>query len=165
MKSHSSPLGDAIAKLRDSAQEDSAQFCLTAAVHAVIMACLARIFTHLEQIFLLWKSGQLPAPQPRGAIIHPSATPSKAPGPKRRRHAPRHPDSARNRIDAPRADPQPPEPRRIRPRRRGITKPTRAPHRDEPPQHARAPPALRLQGPKTPFRSQPRHGYFITLSN
>ena len=43
---------------------------IPAPVHALIMACLARIFGRLEQLVLLWQAGNLPTPATR-----PTSTP------------------------------------------------------------------------------------------
>ena len=63
---HSSPPGDRIASLR-AAPSGADGRMLPAALHAIIMTCLARIFARLEQIFLLWQAGTLPAPLARHA--------------------------------------------------------------------------------------------------
>ena len=63
---HSSPPGDRIASLR-AAPSGADGRMLPAALHSIIMTCLARIFARLEQIFLLWQAGTLPAPLARHA--------------------------------------------------------------------------------------------------
>jgi len=65
MESTSSSLGDKFASLRGTAQEQETCAWIPDSVHALIIACLARIFARLEQIFLLWQTGQLPPPQAR----------------------------------------------------------------------------------------------------
>ncbi len=58
------PLGAQIASLRKAGTAPSGadRRMLSAALHALIAAIFARIFDRLEQILLLWQSGQLPAP-------------------------------------------------------------------------------------------------------
>ena len=84
MKNTPSPLGAQIATLRDAAQAEENCALWLAPLHAFIMACLARLFARLEQIFRLWHAGQLPAlpvrpaPQPRtptGTAIAPAPRP------------------------------------------------------------------------------------------
>ena len=53
-------LGDQLAHLRIPSRGQETCGWLPAAVHAMIMALLARIFGRLEQILLLWQSGTLP---------------------------------------------------------------------------------------------------------
>jgi len=55
-------LADQFGSLRNIAEEDSARGWLPASVQTLIMAFLARIFGRLEQMFLLWQSGDLPNP-------------------------------------------------------------------------------------------------------
>ena len=68
---------------------------LPAALHAFIMACLARVFARLEQIFLLWQSGQLalaPIRPARNATQHPlSTSSSRNPAPAAHRNPQRRP--------------------------------------------------------------------------
>ena len=77
------PLGAQIAHLppREGGLENRA--LLPAALHALIAAIFARLFDRLEQIFLLWKSGDLPAP-----TLHrvPPATPRQRPSARIPRH-------------------------------------------------------------------------------
>ena len=65
MESHSPSLGDQFARLRDTAQAQERCAWFPAALHALIMACLVRLFGRLEQIFQLWQAGNLPLPAPR----------------------------------------------------------------------------------------------------
>jgi len=61
--SHPPPsLADQFGSLRKAAGGDSARGWLPASVHALITAFLTRIFGQLEQLFLLWQSGDLPIP-------------------------------------------------------------------------------------------------------
>lgn len=73
------------------------------AIHALIMAALARLFTRLEQVFLLWQSGNLPLPASRDA---PQGT---SPRPSARRMSARRPRSRvradLNRVQIPGAAP------------------------------------------------------------
>ena len=85
MKDHPPSLGDKFARLRDSARAGEEKCArIPASIHALIMACLARIFARLEQLFLLWQSGQLPPPQAH-ATQHPISRRDSA----RRSEAPR----------------------------------------------------------------------------
>ena len=78
------------------------------AIHALIMAALARLFTRLEQVFLLWQSGNLPLPASRDA---PQGT---SPRPSARRMSARRPRSRvradLNRVQIPGAAPVIPAP-------------------------------------------------------
>ena len=65
METHTPSLGDQIARLRGTAQAQEKCAWIPAAIHVLIIAALMRIFGRLEQIFLLWQSGDLPAPQIR----------------------------------------------------------------------------------------------------
>ena len=85
MNDHPSSLSDQFARLRDSARAGEEKCArIPASIHALIMACLARIFARLEQFFLLWQSGQLPPPQAH-ATQHPISRRDSA----RRSQAPR----------------------------------------------------------------------------
>ena len=63
--------------MREAAQADSARGGVQAALEALVMACLARLFARLENLIRLWQSGQLvvPAIAP-GANAHPVSTPA-----------------------------------------------------------------------------------------
>ena len=75
-------LGAQIAGLRSSALAQERYVWIPAAIHALIIACLARIFASLERLVALWQSGLLPPPQPS----RPSRTPRPScPRPSRRR--------------------------------------------------------------------------------
>jgi hypothetical protein len=52
---------EAIAALRDSAQDSRAPAWLPDAVHALIIACLVRLLGRLDQMFQAWQSGHIPA--------------------------------------------------------------------------------------------------------
>ena len=95
MESTSPSLGDKIARLRDTAQapEENCAW-IPDAIHALIMAALARIFTRLEQMIRLWQAGQLPPPQGHDPA---SATPSPTRHNHVRRAANRQPRVARAR--------------------------------------------------------------------
>ena len=62
METLSPSLADRLGSLRATAGAESACGWVPAALHALIMACLARIFGRLEQVILLWQSGDLPLP-------------------------------------------------------------------------------------------------------
>ena len=62
METLSPSLADRLGSLRATAGAESACGWVPAALHALIMACLARIFGRLEQVILLWQSGELPLP-------------------------------------------------------------------------------------------------------
>ncbi|MCC6719048.1 MAG: hypothetical protein IT555_14295 [Acetobacteraceae bacterium] len=55
------PLADQAAALRAAAAVPCAPGWLPAPLHALIMACLLRLFGRLEQLILLWQDGRLPA--------------------------------------------------------------------------------------------------------
>ena len=133
---HEAPsLGDQIARLRQAAQVEESCAWLPASVHALIMACLARIFARLEQFLLLWQSGNLPAPPIRRA--HPS--PSRHLPPCDRPCDPQ-PRAARSSNAAPR--PERPPPIRVR--------------QDIP--HTIATPVATSARPSAPTRLRPRQG-------
>lgn len=58
-------LADQVARLRASATGTPAPIWLPDALHAAIMALLARIFGRLEAMIQLWQAGLLPPPTPR----------------------------------------------------------------------------------------------------
>ena len=68
METHAPSLGDKIAHLRRAAQAQEKCAWIPSAIHALIMAALARIFGRLEHIFQLWQAGTLPAPPVRRAV-------------------------------------------------------------------------------------------------
>ena len=65
-------LGDKIARLRGTAQAQEKCAFLPAAIHALIMACLARIFGRLEHMVRLWAAGCLPPTQTHRSAPTPS---------------------------------------------------------------------------------------------
>ncbi len=81
MPPHPSPLADSVATLRAATLATPAHAWLPAAIHALILACLARIFGRLEEMIRLWQAGLLPPPthRPRTAQITPaSSTPASS---------------------------------------------------------------------------------------
>lgn len=74
-----SALAQSAATLRAAVQSDRAPFWLPDSLHALIVACLLRIFGCLEQMIARWESGQLPAPHPRRAATR-AITASCPPG-------------------------------------------------------------------------------------
>jgi|GEM_PF-2270219 len=55
------------AGMRAMADDQAAQAGLVAALHALILATLARLLSRLEQMVELWQAGQLPEPPPSRA--------------------------------------------------------------------------------------------------
>ena len=138
MDSHSPALSEQIAGLRRAVQAAPAAAWLPATLHALIIACFARLFTRLEQMLQLWQSGDLVIPETPTRATTTRATTKRAhrrraPSAPRRhsRHirarqaatqaAPRHPRAIRNTAAIP------PSAARQRPR----------PARDPPPPAAR----------------------------
>jgi len=60
--------------MRDDAEESRAPFWLPDALHATLMALLARIFGRLEDMIRLWQAGLLPPPALR-SLAKPSERP------------------------------------------------------------------------------------------
>ena len=91
-------LADQFAGLRAATPSNDGCGWLPASIQALIMACLARLFARLEQIFLLWQSGQFPTPAENlpQRLAQTSTTPSRAP----RARARRSPRIRRRRICA-----------------------------------------------------------------
>ena len=92
-------MADRFAGLRASPTTPNADTrILSAALHTLIAAIFARIFTRLEQILRLWQSGDLPelshhtpAKQPRAPSRHKSTTRAQSsPPPDKNRPAQRH---------------------------------------------------------------------------
>ena len=158
MENHPSPIGDAIVRMRASAQEDSAHPFLPATLRAAIMAILARPFACLEQVFLAWQSGQLPAAQPRPPAAdarEPKHTRRAAP----RTNQPRRPGTRRHtraHQDSVGRCPEPPDPRHLQPT---PSPPNTRPHHAGTP--ARPPDSRR----KHRQAESSTHDYFITISN
>ncbi len=91
MPPHPSPLADTVASLRIATLATPAHAWLPAAIHALILACLARILGRLEEMIRLWQAGLLPPPVQR---------PRTAPATSRPRAARRNPDSVPHRRPA-----------------------------------------------------------------
>lgn len=137
-----------LAGLRQSAEADDAHGWLPAALHALIMACLARLFARLEQVFLLWTAGDLPPQRPTTPrpITPPTTRAPSRPRTHRASRQPRTRPSARTTKHA-------------TPRQTTVTTPapslTPAPKRGipavPPPSNARAPPP-----PRAPIRRNNR---------
>ena len=108
MDSHSPALSEQIAGLRRAVQAAPAAAWLPATLHALIIACFARLFTRLEQMLQLWQSGDLVIPETPTRATTKSPHRRRAPSAPRRhsRHirarqaatqaAPRHPRAIRN---------------------------------------------------------------------
>ena len=131
-------LTQAFACLRRPAEAPTTHACLPPALHALIIATLARLFARLEQLFLLWQSGQLPPQRPGAPPIARPAPNTPHPGTSRTARPGRQYTRARRatfRAPSPRPTPTLPG---------GI----RAP---KPPLHARAPPP-----PRHPIRRNNR---------
>ena len=70
-------LGAQIAGLREAVQAQENHAWIPDAIHALIIACLARIFSRLERMIQLWQDGQLPP------LPHPAHRPhTSAPRPR-----------------------------------------------------------------------------------
>ena len=85
METKSSPLAGQLAGLRAAITSNDDRGWLSASLHAMIAAIFARIFDRLEQILVLWQSGQLPPPQPNAPLqiqrhpAHPDSMCARAP--------------------------------------------------------------------------------------
>ena len=139
METHAPSLGDRIAHLRHTAQAEEKCAWIPAAIHALIIAALVRIFTRLEQVFALWQAGQLPRPPIRRTRAT-TSRPSTAPRAARPIHARRTPKLPR----APRIRPRATAPARAAP----FAPPTRRPRQDRAP-----PPAFRQKAPWRPSQN------------
>ncbi len=62
MSVHPTPLAQQVAHIRGAILTQEKCVWIPAVVHALIIACLARIFGRLEEMIRLWQSGQLPLP-------------------------------------------------------------------------------------------------------
>ncbi len=62
MSVSSTPLARQVATIRGAILTQEKCAWIPAGVHALIIACLARIFGRLEEMIRLWQSGQLPPP-------------------------------------------------------------------------------------------------------
>jgi hypothetical protein len=69
MSPHPSPLADSVASLRVATLATQAHAWLPAAIHALILACLARILGRLEEMIRLWQAGLLPLPMARPGTV------------------------------------------------------------------------------------------------
>ena len=150
MENQAPLLSDQFARLRTSAQAQEPCAWLPAAVHALIMACLMRIFGRLEQMLVLWQSGCLPAPQlPQASpvTLHRDARRPRWRRPARPSRQCAQPaeltvlgDTHRPRSSAPATFPRAPKHAGIAASRHAVTSPA-CPHR------ARAPPPKRPRQP------------------
>ena len=118
------PLADQFARMRIAAAEQNTCAWVPDTLHALIMACLIRLFGHLEHLVQLWQSGQLPPLISPPLISHtPISHTQKPSAPQsRRRHT---------RAVHPASPPQPRAP--IRARRIPKPNPTTAHPRSAPP--------------------------------
>ena len=69
METQPPSLASQLAQLHTAASAADAPCWLPDSVHALIMACLARIFGRLEQLLQLWQTGSLPQPAIRASSI------------------------------------------------------------------------------------------------
>ena len=133
MELPAAPLSDQLSSLRTTLTAASAPRWMPDRVHALIIACLARIFARLEQILLQWQSEQLPLPQPLQAPSHTAARQDSARAPRRptsnRRH--RAPTTSTTPGNIPEWTPSVPSQARSAPTH---------PPRWRPPSNSRAPP-------------------------
>ena len=159
METQPSPLADQLAGLRATITSNDGRGWLPASLHALIATIFARIFDRLEQLFQLWQSGQLPAPQPSP--------------PRQTQRRPSHPDSARTSAAPPRtsrhmADPSGPAPSRPIQQSCARTLPPpllQSPTTTSSARPRRRPCASRAPPPETGTRRALHHrGYFITIS-
>jgi hypothetical protein len=67
MSSPAPSLGDSLAALRTATLAAPAPAWLPAAIHALILACFARIFACLEDMLAQWQAGIFPPPPPARA--------------------------------------------------------------------------------------------------
>ena len=141
MTANPSPLGEQIAGLRIAASTDSKSAWLPEVLHTLIMACLVRFFTRLEQIFQLWQAGQLPTPHPRTSP-HPAAPHPPCAQPASETRAPRTPASRHTRAHHPTPPVRPTKHHRTRrgPIPTGPPIPESVARNAAPPATARAPP-------------------------
>ena len=79
MENHSPSLGDQFARMHDAVHAQERCAWIPSAIQALIIACLARIFGRLEQIFLAWQSGTLPVREPAIHTAHSPQIRSAAP--------------------------------------------------------------------------------------
>ena len=103
-------LGDRIATLRMQALARENCVYIPDAIHALIIACLARIFARLEDLVRLWQAGALPLAAPR-ATKRPKTARRRSPRIRGRRASrprrTRAPEAFARPIDAGRVPPRP----------------------------------------------------------
>jgi hypothetical protein len=167
-----STLADEVARLGTATTSVPAPVWLPDAVHALIMACLARLFGRLEEMIRLWQAGLLPpppAPRPRQANLQPRRPATLQVS------APRTPATSRHSYVPATPGEIPTEPHAGSPRRRtapsaqpGFVQPAGQTHRRT---HA-LPPSCRAQSsphaqtrgpPSKKRRSHPRERMSISL--
>ncbi len=133
MENQGPSFGAQIARLQGAFLTQEKCAWIPNAIHALIIACLARIFARLEQILLQWQSEQLPLPQPLQAPSHTAARQDSARAPRRptsnRRH--RAPTTSTTPGNIPEWTPSVPSQARSAPTH---------PPRWRPPSNSRAPP-------------------------
>jgi hypothetical protein len=103
MPPHPSPLADTVAALRVATLATPAHACVPQAIHALILACLARIFGRLEEMIRLWQSGCTPPPTTRSRTARATSTAGSAQARHRPHDAPNTPctaQQARNHEEA-----------------------------------------------------------------
>ena len=125
MENQPLPLGAQIAGLRSAALAQERCAWIPPAIHALIIACLARLLGRLAEMLQLWQSGQLPLPATTptrtkptratskrtsrsGTARHDFRSPRRTPRPIQAPRA-RHPNPAHNPAPSPHASP--PRPR------------------------------------------------------
>ena len=139
METHTLSLGDQIARMHDAVHAQDRCAWIPPAIHALLIACLARIFGRLENLVRMWQDGQLP---PLSQRTPPPPRPDLAPGLPPGRAAPHHLPSAPPRDPPPEIPPAPPRNTPRAPsRRRPNAGARQIPHRNiPPPLHLQAPP-------------------------
>jgi hypothetical protein len=91
MSPHPSPLAETVTAMRAALLATPAHDWVPQAIHALILACLARILGRLEEMIRLWQAGLLPPVAQR---------PRTAPATSRPREARRSPDCVHHRTPA-----------------------------------------------------------------
>ncbi len=84
MSNQPSTLAEGFASLRRAAEAQPHQGWMPSSVHALIMACLMRIFARLEDFIRAWQDGTLTPPPPRApaaATPHGDPQPDPCPAP------------------------------------------------------------------------------------
>ena len=82
MELPAAPLSDQLTSLRTTLTAAEAPRWMPDRVHALIIACLARIFARLEHVLTLWQAGQLPPLPTHPASTAPRSQNLRAPGPR-----------------------------------------------------------------------------------